>query len=38
MSAADSAQMRARMLERAGNEFKLDGAQTQKLATLAVNA
>jgi protein CpxP len=37
MSAADSAKMRERMLERAGNELKLDGAQTQKLTTLAVS-
>lgn len=35
MSAADSAQMRERMLERAGKELKLDDAQKQRLATLA---
>jgi protein CpxP len=35
MSAADSAQMRERVLERAGKELKLDDAQKQKLATLA---
>lgn len=35
MSTADSAQMRERMLERAGNELKLDDAQKQRLAVLA---
>jgi len=32
---ADSAQMRERVLERAGKELKLDDAQKQRLATLA---
>jgi len=35
MSPADSAQMRERMLERAGKELKLDDAQKQRLAVLA---
>jgi periplasmic protein CpxP/Spy len=35
MSAADSAQMRERVLERAGKELKLDDTQKQRLAVLA---
>ncbi|MBC8055755.1 MAG: Spy/CpxP family protein refolding chaperone [Rhizobiales bacterium] len=35
MSEADSAQMRERVLERAGKELKLDDAQKQRLAVLA---
>ena len=35
MGTADSAQMRKRMLERAGNELKLDDAQKQRPAILA---
>jgi Spy/CpxP family protein refolding chaperone len=35
LSAADSAQMRERVLERAGKELKLDDTQKQRLAVLA---
>lgn len=35
MSESDSAQMRERVLERAGKELKLDDAQKQRLAVLA---
>ena len=35
MGSADSAEMRERMLARAGNELKLDDAQKQRLAVLA---